>query len=80
MYTGVIHAIREMYKENGIRTFYKGEITEIYVHVLLCTCIGLVPTLTQIAPYIGLQFGIYTTSVAVWKKLSGVCIVCIAGP
>ena len=34
--------------------------------------VGLVPTLTQIAPYVALQFGIYTTSVAVWKKLSGV--------
>ena len=26
MYTGVIHAVSEMYKENGIRTFYKGEM------------------------------------------------------
>ena len=26
MYRGIAHAIKEMYKENGIRTFYKGEM------------------------------------------------------
>ena len=35
MYTGVVHAIREMYKENGIRTFYKGEIILLHTYVLV---------------------------------------------
>lgn len=79
LYSGISHAIREMYKENGIRTFYKGEMHapqyELFIlYLCMCVCVGLLPTLVQITPYIALQFGIYTTSVAIWKRLSGVNI------
>ncbi|XP_065918241.1 mitochondrial thiamine pyrophosphate carrier-like [Dysidea avara] len=54
VYRSITHAVKLMYRESGISTFYK----------------GLVPTLTQNALYAGIQFGIYTTLMTVWKNLS----------
>ncbi|XP_072044109.1 mitochondrial thiamine pyrophosphate carrier-like [Amphiura filiformis] len=50
-YTGTTQAIRLMYKEAGLRTFYK----------------GLLPTLLQLFPYAGFQFGFYALFNSMWK-------------
>ena len=42
LYRSVIHAVSEMYKENGIRTFYKGELfpalwVVVHIHYISLT-------------------------------------------
>lgn len=51
IYTSTSHAIRLMYKEAGLRTFYK----------------GLLPTLLQLFPHAGFQFSFYTLFTSTWE-------------
>ncbi len=51
MYTSVLQAVRLMYKEAGIKTFYR----------------GLVPTQLQLFPYTGFQFGFYAVFNSIWE-------------
>ncbi|XP_071965822.1 mitochondrial thiamine pyrophosphate carrier-like isoform X2 [Antedon mediterranea] len=53
VYTGIRHAVGMMYQEAGVRTFYK----------------GLTPTLIQLFPYNGLQFGFYSFFKTLWKPV-----------
>ena len=55
IYTSMRHACSCIVKEEGPRALYK----------------GLFPTLIQIAPYTGLQFGFYALFNAIWNTLSG---------
>lgn len=54
VYRGLFHAITSMFKENGIRTFYK----------------GIVPTLCMIFPNTGLHFAFYGTFKRAWIYFS----------
>ena len=56
-YASLASAIRLMYLENGLRTFYK----------------GLVPSLLLIVPQAGLHFGCYTFFLATWQQSSRQC-------
>lgn len=55
VYRGMFHAILQMIKENGIRTFYK----------------GVVPALAMVYPYAGFHFAFYGFFRNSFKKLSG---------
>ena len=50
IYTSTPHAARLMYKEAGVRTFYR----------------GLLPTLLQVFPLAGCQFAFYTLFTSTW--------------
>ncbi|XP_033100402.1 mitochondrial thiamine pyrophosphate carrier-like [Anneissia japonica] len=52
VYKGIRHAVGMMYKEGGIQTFYK----------------GLTPTIIQLFPYTGLQFGFYSFFKTAWNS------------
>ncbi|XP_071507771.1 mitochondrial thiamine pyrophosphate carrier-like [Diadema antillarum] len=52
VYVSIPHAVRSMYKEAGVRTFYR----------------GLTPTLMQLFPQTGLQFGFYALFTKMWNS------------
>ncbi|XP_077980246.1 mitochondrial thiamine pyrophosphate carrier-like [Glandiceps talaboti] len=52
LYKSVPDAVKKMYKQEGVTSFYK----------------GLVPTLMEIFPHAGLQFGFYAFFKMIWDK------------
>lgn len=56
VYKNLVQAASKMYAKEGIRSFYK----------------GLVPTLVQIFPHAGLQFGFYSFFKTLWEISFGV--------
>ncbi|RUS31414.1 mitochondrial carrier domain-containing protein, partial [Jimgerdemannia flammicorona] len=58
MYKGIVHAFRYIYVEEGVRGFYR----------------GVVPSVVQIMPYMGLMFGSFDAFKRgiEWLKVSGV--------
>ena len=54
-YSTLTDAVRLMFQENGVRTFYK----------------GLVPSLMQIVPQAGINFGMYSLYLQTWRRMSG---------
>ena len=62
-YTSLTAALKLMYFENGIRTFYK----------------GLVPTLIAIVPQTGLNFGFYSLFLSSWRSWSASSAVVLQG-
>ncbi|XP_041473870.1 mitochondrial thiamine pyrophosphate carrier-like [Lytechinus variegatus] len=52
IYKSISHALRSMYMEAGIRTFYK----------------GLTPTMILLFPQTGFQFGFYALFTRIWKR------------
>ncbi|XP_046844474.1 mitochondrial thiamine pyrophosphate carrier-like [Xenia sp. Carnegie-2017] len=52
VYVSLLHAVREMFNENGIRTFYK----------------GLLPTMLEIFPQTGMHFAFYTGLQMIWNN------------
>ena len=55
VYHNVHQAVSRIAREEGIRGFYR----------------GLTPALTQIAPQMGLQFGLYSLFTQMWDNLKG---------
>lgn len=53
IYRNTFHATHCMYKEAGVRTFYK----------------GLLPTLIQVYPYAGFQFAFYAFLNKIWRSV-----------
>ena len=71
MYPSLITAIRMMYSENGIRTFYKGKFQ--YKKIKDYFSPGLSPALLLNVPQTGIFFYFYKLFTNVWK----ICFVSI---
>ena len=56
IYTGLIDACRQILSQEGVLGFYR----------------GLTPSLIQIAPQMGLQFGFYSLFTGLWNRAKGV--------